>query len=195
MGVVKEALLALPRVALMVPKLATDKRVPRRTKLALGGLAVYIASPWDLVPGFIPVLGQLDDAVALLLFVDGVLNQIDDAILLDHWTGDPATLRKLQWLARLTSRWVPARLRSLLFGKASDLRVLLHRELGRVEQDDDHVGRLGSLQRTQHRIGLDLHRDRALAADARRVGEDEAAVLVLDLAVDRIARRPARNKF
>jgi len=118
MGVVKEALLALPRVALMVPKLATDKRVPRRTKLALGGLAVYIASPWDLIPGFIPVLGQLDDAVALLLFVDGVLNQIDDEILLDHWTGEPATLRKLQWLARFTIRWVPARLRALLFGKA-----------------------------------------------------------------------------
>jgi len=118
MGMMKEALLALPRVALMVPKLAADKRVPLRTKLALGGLAVYIASPWDLVPDFIPVLGQLDDAVALLLFVDGVLNQIDDDILLDHWRGSPTTLRNLQWLARQTARWIPARLRALLFGKA-----------------------------------------------------------------------------
>jgi len=118
MGMMKEALLALPRVALLVPKLATDKRVPLRTKLALGGLAVYIASPWDLVPDFIPVLGQLDDAVALLLFVDGVLNQIDDNILLDHWRGSPTTLRNLQWLARQTARWIPARLRALLFGKA-----------------------------------------------------------------------------
>jgi uncharacterized membrane protein YkvA (DUF1232 family) len=114
----KETVLALPRVVLMIPGLATDKRVPTRTKLALGGLAVYLASPWDLIPGFIPVLGQLDDAVALLLFVDGVLNQIDDEILLDHWRGQPATLRKLQWLARLTARWIPARLRRLLFGKA-----------------------------------------------------------------------------
>ena len=118
MGMMNEALLALPRVALMVPKLAADKRVPLRTKLALGGLAVYIASPWDLVPDFIPVLGQLDDAVALLLFVDGVLNQIDDNILLDHWRGSPTTLRNLQWLARQTARWIPARLRALLFGKA-----------------------------------------------------------------------------
>ena len=118
MAWMKEGLLALPRVALLVPKLATDKRVPLRTKLALGGLAVYIASPWDLVPDFIPVLGQLDDAVALLLFVDGVLNQIDDNILLDHWRGSPTTLRNLQWLARQTARWIPARLRALLFGKA-----------------------------------------------------------------------------
>ena len=114
----KEALLALPRVVLLIPKLAADDRVPLRTKLALGGLAVYLASPWDIIPDFIPVLGQLDDGVAILLFVDGVLNQVDDAILLEHWTGAPETLRRLQWLARQTSRWVPARLKGLLFGRA-----------------------------------------------------------------------------
>ncbi|MBI4467463.1 MAG: DUF1232 domain-containing protein [Acidobacteria bacterium] len=114
----KEALLALPRVALLIPKLVADPRVPVRTKLALGGLAVYLASPWDIIPDFIPVLGQLDDAVAILLFVDGVLNQVDDAILLVHWTGEVGTLRKLQWTARLVSRWAPARLKRLLFGRA-----------------------------------------------------------------------------
>jgi uncharacterized membrane protein YkvA (DUF1232 family) len=114
----KEALLALPRVALLIPKLAADERVPLRTKLALGGLAVYLASPWDIVPDFIPVLGQLDDGVALLLFLDGVLNQVDDRILLEHWTGAPETLRGLQWLARQTSRWVPGPLKRLLFGRA-----------------------------------------------------------------------------
>ena len=118
MAWMKEALLALPRVALLIPKLAADERVPVRTKLALGGLAVYLASPWDIIPDFIPVLGQLDDGVAILLFIDGVLNQVDDAILLQHWTGAPETLRRLQWLARQTSRWVPARLKQVLFGRA-----------------------------------------------------------------------------
>ncbi|MFQ5926477.1 MAG: YkvA family protein, partial [Terriglobia bacterium] len=89
----KETLLALPRLALLIPKLATDERVPTRTRLALAGLAVYLATPWDIIPDFIPVLGQLDDAAALLLFVDGVLNQVDDAVLLEHWTGDVETLR------------------------------------------------------------------------------------------------------
>src|SRR3989304_5571325 len=118
MAWVKEALLALPRVALLIPKLAADDRVPLRIKLALGGLAVYLASPWDIIPDFIPVLGQLDDGVAILLFVDGVLNQVDDAILLEHWRGEVATLRRLQWLARQVSRWVPGRLKGLLFGRA-----------------------------------------------------------------------------
>lgn len=114
----KETLLAVPRVALLIPKLATDERVPVRTKLALAGLGVYLASPWDLIPDFIPVLGQLDDSVAVLLFLDGVLNQVDDAVLVEHWTGEVETLRRLQKLSRLVSSWVPSRLRHFLFGRA-----------------------------------------------------------------------------
>src|SRR3989338_1330911 len=122
----KEALLALPRVALLIPKLAADDRVPLRIKLALGGLAVYLASPWDIIPDFIPVLGQLDDGVAILLFVDGVLNQVDDAILLAHWRGEVATLRRLQrlarpgvrWGARRVEGWVPGRREGQFFVRA-----------------------------------------------------------------------------
>lgn len=118
MAWLKETVLAVPRVALLIPRLGADERVPVRTKLALAGLAVYLASPWDLIPDFIPVLGQLDDTVALLLFVDGVLNQVDDAVLLEHWTGEVETLRRVQRLAHLVSQWVPLRLKRLLFGRA-----------------------------------------------------------------------------
>ncbi|MFQ5662496.1 MAG: YkvA family protein [Terriglobia bacterium] len=114
----KEILLAVPRVALLIPKLAADERVPLRTKLALAGLGLYLASPWDLIPDFIPVLGQLDDATAVLLFIDGVLNEVDDDVLLDHWTGEVETLRRLQHLARLLSAWVPRRLKQFLFARA-----------------------------------------------------------------------------
>ncbi|MEE8199965.1 MAG: DUF1232 domain-containing protein [Candidatus Acidoferrales bacterium] len=118
MSWLKETLLAVPRVALLIPKLAADERVPLRTKLALTGLGLYIASPWDLIPDFIPVLGQLDDAAAVLLFVDGVLNEVDDDILVEHWTGDLQTLRRLQRLAQLVASFVPSRLRRFLFGRA-----------------------------------------------------------------------------
>ncbi len=118
MAWVKETVLALPRVVMLIPKLVADERVPARTKVALAGLAVYLATPWDVIPDFIPVLGQLDDAIAILLFVDGVLNQVDDAVLVEHWTGKVDTLRRLQGLARVASRWTPARLKRFLFGRA-----------------------------------------------------------------------------
>lgn len=118
MSWIKETLLAVPRIALLLPKLIRDERVPKRTKLALAGLAVYLAIPWDIIPDFIPVLGQLDDAVAILLFVDGVLNQVDEKVLLEHWTGKIKTLRRLQGLSRIVSWWTPGRLQKVLFGRA-----------------------------------------------------------------------------
>lgn len=118
MPLFKEVVLALPRVALLLPKLAVDDRVSLRTRLALAGLAVSIASPWDLIPDFIPILGQLDDIMALLLLLDGTLNQVGDSVLLDHWTGEVKTLRWLQRMARLASVWVPTRVKELLFGRA-----------------------------------------------------------------------------
>jgi hypothetical protein len=92
--------------------------VPLRIKLALAGMALYLTSPWDIIPDFIPGLGQLDDIVILLLFFDGVLNQIDDAVLLEHWRGRVETLRRLQDLSRLVSAWTPEKLKTFLFGQA-----------------------------------------------------------------------------
>ena len=114
----KEALLAVPRIALLVPKLLADERVPRRTKLALAGLAVYIASPWDLIPDFIPGVGQMDDAIVLLLFVDAVLNQVDDSVILEHWTGEVETLRRVQDFSHRLSKWTPNKLKTYLYGQA-----------------------------------------------------------------------------
>jgi uncharacterized membrane protein YkvA (DUF1232 family) len=113
----KETLLAVPRIALLLLKLMSDERVPTRTKLALGGLAIYLASPWDIIPDFIPGLGQLDDAIILLLFVDGVLNQVDDEVILEHWTGEVETLRRVQGFSRAVSRWTPQELQRYLFGQ------------------------------------------------------------------------------
>ena len=114
----KETLLAVPRIALLVPKLLADERVPRQTKLALGGLAIYLVSPWDIIPDFIPGLGQLDDAIVLLLFVDAVLNQVDDAVILEHWTGEVETLRRVQDFSHRLSKWTPHKLKTYLFGQA-----------------------------------------------------------------------------
>ena len=112
----KENLLALPRVALLVPKLLGDERVPARTKVTLTGMGILLVSPWDIIPDFIPLLGQLDDITILLLLFDGVLNQVDEDVLLDHWTGEKATLRRLQTAAWLASFWVPSRVKRFFFG-------------------------------------------------------------------------------
>ncbi len=57
----------LPRYLALGRELLRDPEVPRRRKAALAGGILYVASPIDLVPGIIPVAGQLDDLAALLL--------------------------------------------------------------------------------------------------------------------------------
>jgi uncharacterized membrane protein YkvA (DUF1232 family) len=64
----------LPRYARLAWRLARDERVPRGRRAALLAAAAYLASPLDLVPGIIPVAGQLDDAAAVLLTLRHVLN-------------------------------------------------------------------------------------------------------------------------
>ena len=118
---VGETLLALPRLVLLIPKLLGDRRVPLRTRTALLGLGIYLISPFDIIPDFIPGLGQIDDAVVLLLLVDGILNQIDENILLDHWTGRAVTLRRLRDAACVAASFVPQKFRRFLFGKIAAL--------------------------------------------------------------------------
>lgn len=59
----------LPKYARLSWQLAKDDRLSRTRQAALIAGAIYLVSPIDLVPGFIPVAGQLDDAVAVLLAI------------------------------------------------------------------------------------------------------------------------------
>ena len=47
----------------LVGRLLRDPKVPRSRKFALGLLLAYLASPIDLIPDFLPVIGQLDDVL------------------------------------------------------------------------------------------------------------------------------------
>jgi len=120
-GWIQETLLALPRVTLLIPKLLRDRRVPLRLRVALLGLGIYLVSPFDIIPDFIPGIGRIDDAIVLLLLTDGILNRIDEEILLDHWTGRPVTLMRLRDAAGFVASFVPRRFRFILFGKITAL--------------------------------------------------------------------------
>ena len=58
-----EWIMALPRLAMLAIRLGFDKNVPWETKTALGGGLLYIISPIDGIPDFIPVLGYVDDVI------------------------------------------------------------------------------------------------------------------------------------
>jgi uncharacterized membrane protein YkvA (DUF1232 family) len=67
-------------------------RVPRRKKALLVALAGYLALPFDLVPDFIPVAGQLDDVVVVALVLRSLVRGGGEPIVREHWPGPENSL-------------------------------------------------------------------------------------------------------
>lgn len=89
----------IPDCVILVRRLLTDERVPRRSKLLLAALMAYLAMPIDLVPDFIPVAGQLDDAIIAALVLRSALKTAGPDLLGEHWPGPAASLAVLTRLA------------------------------------------------------------------------------------------------
>jgi uncharacterized membrane protein YkvA (DUF1232 family) len=89
----------VPDCAVLFKRLIGDPRVARRHKAALMALIAYLALPFDLVPDFIPVAGQLDDAVLVALVLRVVLRGSGEALVREHWPGPDRSLRAVCRLA------------------------------------------------------------------------------------------------
>jgi uncharacterized membrane protein YkvA (DUF1232 family) len=86
-GLLREALRLLPDVLRLLPRLAGDRTLPRSARIALGFLLVYLASPVDLVPDFIPVLGYADDAIIVAAVLRWVVRRAGVEAVQRRWPG------------------------------------------------------------------------------------------------------------
>ncbi|MEE4310490.1 MAG: DUF1232 domain-containing protein [candidate division KSB1 bacterium] len=78
-------LVNLPGIIRLVWRLVRDRRTPMRLKLILFGAVLYVVSPADLIPGFlIPVLGQIDDVVVLILATQYFLKSCPPELIAEH---------------------------------------------------------------------------------------------------------------
>ena len=85
----------IPDCIVLVSRLVRDPRVPRRRKLLLLALGGYLALPFDLVPDFIPVAGQLDDAIIVALVLRHVIRAQGEPLIRELWPGPERTLALL----------------------------------------------------------------------------------------------------
>jgi uncharacterized membrane protein YkvA (DUF1232 family) len=90
----------IPDCIVLVSRLARDPRVPRRRKLILVALVGYLALPFDLVPDFIPVAGQLDDAVLVAFVLRYFVQSGGEPLIRELWPGPEQSLALILRLAR-----------------------------------------------------------------------------------------------
>ena len=89
----------IPDCAVLMARLVRDPRVSKWRKALLLALGVYLASPIDLVPDFIPVAGQLDDAILVALVLRSLVRSGDEDMIRELWPGPDRTLNAILALA------------------------------------------------------------------------------------------------
>ncbi len=100
-GLLKDAAGFLPACASTARALAHDPRVPRRAKVAVAFAGLWVLSPIDLIPEFLPVIGPLDDLVVVALALRYAARQVPREVIEQAWTGSPGLLARLLGPARV----------------------------------------------------------------------------------------------
>lgn len=102
-----ELALFLPRFLILLKGLAGDPRVPKRSKMIVAGTILYLVTPIDIVPDFVPGLGQLDDILIVLLAMHSILNRVDESVVIEHWGGDPGVIQTIRQGLAAVARMLP----------------------------------------------------------------------------------------
>jgi uncharacterized membrane protein YkvA (DUF1232 family) len=89
----------IPDCVILFRRLLADPRVPPGRKAVLAAAVGYLVLPFDLVPDFIPVAGQLDDAIVVALALRFVLRSGGPQLLAEHWPGPRESLLLILRLA------------------------------------------------------------------------------------------------
>jgi uncharacterized membrane protein YkvA (DUF1232 family) len=91
----------IPDCIVLFRRLLGDSRIPRRRRAIVVALIGYLALPFDVVPDFIPVAGQLDDAVVVALALRAILRGGGPEMVEEHWPGPRSSL---SFILRLAGR-------------------------------------------------------------------------------------------
>ena len=94
-GTAKDLATVLPACATTVRRLRKDPRVPRRAKLAVAFAGLWVVSPIDLIPEFLPVIGPLDDVVVVALALRYAARRVPREVLFEAWPAEPRLLERL----------------------------------------------------------------------------------------------------
>lgn len=94
-GAAKGLATILPACVTTTRRLRRDPRVPRSVKMAVAFAGLWVLSPIDLIPEFLPVIGPLDDVIVVALALRFAARRIPHDVLLEAWPAEPRLLERL----------------------------------------------------------------------------------------------------
>lgn len=106
----------IPAYLKLLGGLLTDRRVAGIDKLLVAGAILYILSPMDLIPDFIPFLGEVDDVYLLMMSLQRLILNAGKRVVGDYWTGEMSELSmaNLRNVVLAATFFLPRRMRRRL---------------------------------------------------------------------------------
>ena len=116
-GYLTGMIMLIPNFLKLLGRLFRDSRVPKTEKALLVGAIIYVISPIDLIPDFIPFIGEIDDLYLVSLVLLRLLARTDDNILREHWDGRGDVSSIVDKILRASQYVLPKRVQRILLGK------------------------------------------------------------------------------
>src|SRR6185503_19330200 len=113
----RELLLFIPNLMKLLYGLLRDPRVSSADKAILAGTIIYVIAPIDVIPDFIPFIGQIDDAYLVAISLLRLLNRAKRNVVLDHWKGGYDIKELVTSISRVAQFFLPKRLKKVLEGR------------------------------------------------------------------------------
>lgn len=113
----REFLLFIPNLLGLLLGLLKDARVSKSDKAILAGIVMYVIVPLDIIPDFVPFIGQVDDAYLLAISILRLLNRADRRVVMDHWRGGTDIKELVDSISKIAEFFLPARVKNVLRGK------------------------------------------------------------------------------
>jgi uncharacterized membrane protein YkvA (DUF1232 family) len=113
----KELLLFIPNLLWLLFGLLRDERVSRADKAILAGTILYVISPLDIIPDFIPFIGQVDDIYLIAISLMRLLNRAEGDVVRDHWKGSIDIKELVTSISLAAEYFLPRKIRNVLRGR------------------------------------------------------------------------------
>jgi uncharacterized membrane protein YkvA (DUF1232 family) len=99
-GLLRDLAGFLPAYVTLARRLRADPRVPWQAKAAVVLAGLWVLSPVDLLPEFLPIIGPLDDVVVVALALRYAARRVPPEVLLEAWPAEPRLLQRLLGIGR-----------------------------------------------------------------------------------------------
>jgi uncharacterized membrane protein YkvA (DUF1232 family) len=113
----KELLLFIPNLLWLLVGLLRDDRISSADKAILAGTILYVISPLDIIPDFIPFIGQVDDIYLIAISLLRLLNRAEGEVVRDHWKGSIDIKDLVASICLAAEYFLPRKIKNVLRGR------------------------------------------------------------------------------